>query len=400
MRGNTFMQVTQPEKTYRFIQSFYFFVFFGFGSLFPLLSVYLETERGLNHTQIGIIVATIPLITIFLQPIWGIISDYTRKPRNLLFITVTMAGVMSLLYTMLDGFILLLFGIISIAIFQSAVVPLSDSLSLSFVQNYKKEYGNIRLWGAMGFAFSVFIVGKVTDTSGDLTWIFYAFSIGMVFSILSLTSFPKQAQAVQVNFRYGFTRLMKEKTFLLFLVSNFLIFGPVLANNYYFGTFILAVGGTLTGIGIAFLLAAGSEAPFMKLSQKIIDKLGVIPVMLLCAGVSLSRWLFYFFEPSVELVYATTIAQGLSVGLYIPAALLFVRQTAPKDVQATAVGIYSAVGNGMGNAFFTFIGGMLVDVWSVFGMYAFFSGMTLVGMGLILLVRREMIQSSRLQYAH
>lgn len=387
------MNVGNAAKTYRFFQAFYLFAFFGFGSLFPLLSVYLENEKNLNNTQIGLIVATIPIVTIFLQPIWGMLSDYTRKPRRLLVIAGLMAGIMSLFYTWLDGFILLFLGMVGIALFQSAIVPLSDSLSLHFVQQFNKVYGNIRLWGALGFAIAVFVVGNITDATGSLTWIFYSFGLGLVLSVFALSAFPKQGQSVQVDFRQGFNRLMKEKTFLIFLCSNFLIFGPVLANNYYFGKFILAVGGTLSGVGIAFLLAAGSEAPFMKISQKIIDRLDVIPVMLLCAFVSFARWLFYFFDPHVGLVYATTIAQGISVGLYIPAALLFVRQTAPKEVQATAVGIYSAVGNGMGNAFFTFIAGLILDLLNVYWMYAFFSIMTMLGMGLIFIVRKE-FQSS------
>ncbi|KGP71219.1 MFS transporter [Pontibacillus yanchengensis] len=394
------MNVTKPQKTYRFFQTFYFFAFFGFGALFPLLSVYLETEKGLSHTQIGLVVAAIPIVTIFIQPLWGMMSDYTRKPRRLLVIAAVMASVMSFAYTWLDGFILLLLGIVGIALFQSAVVPLSDSLSLNFVQVFNKEYGNIRLWGAVGFAVAVFVVGQITDRTGDLSWIFYAFSLGLLLSVLALSSFPKQGQQVQVDFRTGFKTLVKEKTFIVFLVSNFLIFGPVLANNYYFGTFILTTGGTLTGVGIAFLIAAGSEAPFMNIAQKVINRLDVTFVMLICAFISGSRWLFYFFEPSTALVYATTIVQGVSVGLYIPAALLFVRKTAPKAVQATAVGIYSAVGNGMGNAFFTFIGGVLLDYWSVYGMYGFFAGMTFIGMSLLIYIRGGVtIPSSQVSYS-
>ncbi|KGX89168.1 MFS transporter [Pontibacillus litoralis] len=381
------MQVVKPQKTYRSFQLFYFLTFFGFGSLFPLLSVYLETEQGLTHTQIGLVVAMIPVTTIFIQPLWGMMSDYTRQPRRLLVIACTLAGLMAYTYTWLEGFSLLLIGVICIALFQSAIVPLSDSLSLHFVLTYKKEYGNIRLWGAIGFAVAVFIVGKVTDLTNDLTWIFYSFAFGLTASVLSLRMFPKQGQHVQVDFRSGIQTLMKEKTFMLFLCSNFLIFGPVLANNYYFGTFILSVGGTLSGVGIAFLIAAGSEAPFMNIAQKVIDRFDVTTVMLFCATVSSLRWLFYFFEPSVMLVYGTTVVQGISVGLYIPAALLFVRKTAPKAVQATAIGIYSAVGNGMGNAFFTFIGGVMLDVWSVNGMYGFFAGMTFVGMILLVVIK-------------
>jgi len=382
--------MTKPsiEKTYRFIQLFYFFAFFSFGSLFPLLSVFLEEEKGLNHTQIGIVIAALPLVTIFVQPVWGMISDYTRRPKRLLMIASIMAAVLGLFYPFMQLFLFLLIGIISIAVFQSGIVPLSDSLSLNFVHSNGKEYGNIRLWGAVGFAVSVFILGRVTDLTGSLNWIFYFFSFGLILALLALFQFPRRSEEVSVSFRAGLKVLLKQKPFMLFLISNFFIFGPVLANNYYFGTFILSVGGTLSGVGIAFLLAAGSEAPFMKYAQKVIDSIGVLNVILFSAFVSCSRWFLYFFEPSSELVYATTIVQGISVGLYIPAALILVRELAPPEVRATAVGLYSAVGNGLGNAFFTFTGGVMIDIWSAAGMYGFFSGMTLLGILLVTVVKK------------
>jgi MFS transporter, PPP family, 3-phenylpropionic acid transporter len=383
------MDVKQPEKTYRFFQSFYFLVFFAHGAVFPLLSIYLEAQMGLNNTQIGLIVSIIPMVTIFGQPMWGVLSDITGRPRLLLLIAVLAGGVTTLLYTWLSGFFVLFLGMIGIAIFQSAVVPLSDSLTLSFAQTYQKEYGNIRLWGSLGFAIAVFLLGQITENLNDTTWIFYAFALGYFLSALSLIPFPKRGHGVHVDFRSGMNTLMRNKTFIMFLSANFLIFGPVLANNYYFGKFILSVGGTLAGVGVAFLIAAGSEAPFMKYAQKIIDRFDPLLVLLICTIVSGVRWIFYAFDPSVTWIYATTIIQGISVGLYVPAALLFVRQVASKQVQATAVGLYSAVGNGMGNAFFTFLGGLLIDLWNVNGMYVLFSAMTLVGLAIISVIKRQ-----------
>ncbi|TGB00711.1 MFS transporter [Halobacillus salinus] len=387
------MASSSTEKTYRFIQAFYFFAFFAFGSLFPLLSVFLEQEKGLSHTQIGMVIAALPLVTIFVQPIWGMISDVTRRPKRLLMIASVCASLLGFFYPGLEWFPTLLIGIICIALFQSGIVPLSDSLSLNFVQEHGKEYGSIRLFGAIGFAVAVFVLGRVTEAVGSLDWIFTFFSTGLLLALVALFQFPKRADHVSISFREGMKVLIKRKAFILFLVSNFLVFGPVLANNYYFGTFILSVGGTLSGVGVAFLLAAGSEAPFMKFAQQVINRIGVYRVLILSSSVSGSRWLLYYFEPSSEVVYATTIVQGVSVGLYIPAALILVRELAPDNVRATAVGLYSAVGNGLGNAFFTFIGGVLIDVWSVTGMYGFFSFMTFSGVLLVLVVTRWSGQS-------
>lgn len=388
------MAQQSTETTYRFIQLFYFFTFFAFGSVFPLLSVFLAEEKGMTHTQIGMVIAALPLVTIFIQPVWGMLSDYTRNPKLLLMVASVVAGIFGFFYPVLQFFPVLLVGMIAIALFQSGIVPLSDSLSLNFVQRNGKEYGNIRLWGAIGFAVAVFVLGRVTESTGSMSWIFYSFSLALLAALLTLFKFPKRADEVSLSFKDGLRTLVKQKPFLLFLVSNFLIFGPVLANNYYFGTFILTVGGTLSGIGLAFLLAAGSEAPFMKIAQQVINRFGVLFVIIFSALISCLRWLLYFFEPSSLIVYITTIAQGISVGLYIPAALILVRELAPDDVRATAVGLYSAVGNGLGNAGFTFLGGVMIDLWSVSFMYGVFSMMTLVGI-IILFMVQNLIRSKR-----
>ncbi|SDK44636.1 MFS transporter [Sediminibacillus albus] len=380
--------MTQLEKTYRFFQIFYFFTFFSNGALFPLLAVFLEEEKGLNGTQIGLIVSAIPLVTVFMQPVWGALSDYTKNPRKLLLISGLTAGLLGFVYPLLTGYYPLVLGIVVVAVFQCALIPLSDSLTLNFVQTHNKDYGNIRLLGSVGFAVAAFVLGRLTDLSGSITWIFYAFSLAILLSLFTLFHFPKRGQGVTVSFRTGLTSLFKQKEFSLFLLANFLVFGPVLANNFYFGTFLLTAGGTLAGVGVAFLLAAGSEAPFMKFTQTIINRVGLLNVLVISGLVSSGRWLLYFFEPSTTVVYATTIVQGISVGMYVPAALLFIRDIAPKTLQATAVGVYSAVGNGVGNAFFTFLGGIMIDVGTIFVMYGFFALITLSGIGLLVYVQR------------
>ncbi|WP_026569651.1 MULTISPECIES: MFS transporter [Sediminibacillus] len=380
--------MVQHEKTYRFLQVFYFFTFFSNGALFPLLAVFLEEEKGLNHTQIGVIVSAIPLVTVFLQPIWGAISDFTKNPRKLLLISGLAAGLLGFGYPWLNGYYPLVFGIIIIAIFQCAIIPLSDSLTLNYVQTHNKDYGNIRLMGSVGFAVAAFLLGRLTDMTDSINWIFYAFSLAILLALLTLFDFPKRGQGVTVSFRTGLTSLFKQKEFSLFLLANFLVFGPVLANNFYFSTFVLTAGGTLAGVGVAFLLAAGSEAPFMRFTQTVINKVGIMNVLLISGGVSSARWLLYFFEPPTSVVYGTTIVQGISVGLYVPAALIFIRDIAPTALQATAVGVYSAVGNGVGNAFFTFLGGIMIDAGTIFIMYGFFSLITLFGLGLLVYIQR------------
>ncbi|MBA2873862.1 MFS transporter [Thermaerobacillus caldiproteolyticus] len=360
-------------------QLFYFLIFFGFGSLFPLLSVYLQEDVGLSGTEIGAIMSISPIVMIFVQPVWGMISDYTRKPVAVLVISLLSTALIGFLYSSVHQYGWLLIVAALLAFTQSAIVPISDSITLNYVQKIEGSYGSIRLWGSIGFALAVLIGGWLSDRF-SLVAIFYIFAFILLLSAMLAWRLPRESQAMKVEIGRGMVQLFRIPRFVLFLVTTFLVFGPIYANNFYFGVFIKEIGGTLTGIGFAFLLAAGSEAPFMKITDGLIRRYGTVAILIFAATISALRWMFYFFEPSLTLVYMTTIVQGFSVGLFIPAALQYVRELAPDHVRVTAVSLYSAVGNGLGSWFCTFAGGYILDYYHIGYVYLFFSVLTFIGL--------------------
>ncbi|MFC0274491.1 MFS transporter [Metabacillus herbersteinensis] len=365
---------------------FYFLIFFGFGSLFPLLSVYLKDVIGLSGSQIGMLMSISPVVMILIQPIWGIFSDATQKPTFLLTGAIVFAAIFGFIYSFIESYQLLLFAATLLAIMQSAVVPLSDSIAINYVQKTKAQYGSIRLWGAVGFAISVLVVGQLAE-SFSLSIIFYTFTIMLLISAIFAFQLPRESQPMQASIREGLKELTNVPKYFVFLFVAFLVLGPILANNIYFGIFITELGGGLTGIGIAFLLAAGSEAPFMRVASGWINKLGMINILLMATFISAARWILYFIEPPLAVVYITTIAQGFSVGLFIPAALQYVRDLSPSTVGATAISLYSAVGNGLGNWFCTFVGGIILEAFSILYVYLFYSILTFMGLFVLLYLK-------------
>nr|WP_237712825.1 MFS transporter [Bacillus methanolicus] len=106
------------------------------------------------------------------------------------------------------------------------------------------------------------------------------------------------------------------------------------------------------------------------------------------------RWILYFTQPSLSIVYITTVIQGFSVGLFIPAGLQYIKDITPVHITATAVTLYSAIGNGLGNWFSTFIGGIIYEEYNVFTVYLFFGIMALMGVLLIVwLIKEEKAES-------
>ncbi|NHM29421.1 MFS transporter [Neobacillus terrae] len=369
------------------LQGFYLLSFFGVGSLYPLLSVYLSEVEKLNGYQIGTILSIGPIVMIFFQPLWGMISDLTHSPTKVLTFTTFLAGVGGFGYYLFGSYSMFFLTAVLVAIFQSAIIPVSDSISLKFSSRLNYNYGNIRLFGSLGFGLAVFIMGKLSEFSPAV--IFFSFFVSLSLASILAFRLPKEHTGENVKIFSGMKDLFKLKKFVIFLFVTFLIFGPNLANNTYFGLFVDDLGGTYTGIGIAFFIAVMSEIPFMRVAGRGINKFGLLPIAAIAGTVSLVRWLFYFMEPSLSLVYASAVIQGFSLGLFIPAGLQYIREITPSHITATAVTIYSAIGNGLGNWFSTFVGGLIYDSYSIFGVYLFFAVLAFLGVLLTLWLIKE-----------
>lgn len=382
----------QKQANILSLKIFYLFSFFAVGSLTPLLSVYLANEAGLNGIEIGTIMSVGPIVMIVFQPIWGIVCDWSGKPAKILAMTSLLAGLFGLGYLLFEPYILLVSVAVVLAIFQSAIIPVSDSITLQYTTRIKSNYGKIRLFGSLGFGVAVFVMGKLSESFIGPSVIFYAFFIGLLIAAILALRLPEEPPQVKAKLFSGMKELVTMKRFLIFLAVTFLIFGPNLANNVYYGLFVEARGGTYTGIGIAFLLAVLSEIPFMRMAGSWINKLGLLPITLLAGIASLVRWLFYFTEPSLAIVYVTSMIQGFSLGLFIPAALQYIREVVPPHITVTAVTLYSAIGNGLGNWFSTFSGGIILDKSGIYMVYLFYSLLTLMGMLLtVWLMRLEKV---------
>ncbi|RDI43239.1 MFS transporter [Falsibacillus pallidus] len=263
------------KQTIFTMQIFYLLTFFGVGSLFPLLSVYLSGTEHLDGVQIGTIMSVGPIMMIFFQPLWGIICDITNAPTKVLTGTTVIAGVFALGYIMFHQYILILLVAVCIAIFQSAIIPVSDSISLKYTSKVNYNYGNIRLFGSLGFGIAVFIMGRLSEGFIGPKIIFFSFLISLAASSLLALNFPKEKAAAKIDLKKGIKELFSHKKFVLFLIVTFMIFGPNLANNVYFGLFVKESGGSYSGIGIAFLIAVLSEVPFMRLAGGAIRKWGL-----------------------------------------------------------------------------------------------------------------------------
>ena len=360
-------------------------IYFAIGALYSLLALYLE-QIGFTGTQIGLVMSAGSLMLIFAQPLWGLICDKTRRTVAVLKVSLLIAGCLALFLPFIRSYVpfLLLYSLVHI--FQGANAPISDTLGIKAAAKLNLTFGNFRQYGAIGFAIAVFTVSNVSEWVG--LWVIFPFYfMAYLAAVITFRQKEEVNEEMRVALLPGLKKLIVLPRYRLILLGTFFVFGPVVANNNYYSLLFEHVGGSLAGIGLAFLLFSGSEAPMMKLSGPIIQKLGLENTMIIATALSAARWIWYSTGPSPKFMLMMFIIQGLSVGLYIVSAAQYVSEAAVPELRTTAMTLYSSAGIGMGGIFCQFIGGVLLDVSNILSVYLFFGLSTLAGLAVLIYLK-------------
>ncbi len=362
------------NRTYMQFSALFFFNYFSLGAIVTFLGPYF-TSLGLSGAQIGTINGLRSFVTIFLPPLFGFIGDRTGRHKHILLSTMIISLILSLALPFSKSYfsILILFTLFSI--FQVSTSPLSDSLGL-----YAPfSYGRLRQWGAYGYALATLVTGIAADLLG-LYMIFVVFSLSL-FIAIGFTYQTKISSPIQQHHMFNDLKsLIKNKTFILLILFSFFFGVTIMSNNIFFSFLYQKAGGTLSGIGFAFLLFAMSEAPVMNTSGKYFKHFGPIPLLTFATLTGMLRWIIYSFGPPTSVLLGLFFLQGLSIGTFLPTIAELIRFSVKETVRSTAMTTYSAVFIGLSGVVGSFISGYILEYWGIQNVYVFFTLCSLISL--------------------
>ncbi|SNS84251.1 MFS transporter, PPP family, 3-phenylpropionic acid transporter [Anaerovirgula multivorans] len=364
---------------------FYVLLYFALGAIYPLLSQYL-IEIGLNGTEIGLITATGAVVVLLAQPIWGILCDKTQKTKKILTYTIAIAAALGIVLSFFQQFYVLLFGFAVLYFFQGANGPIIDGIVLNHTAKSNFSFGDVRQWGSIGFALAVFVAGVLGEKLG-LKIIFYIYSLFYIVALFLIKPLPSEKSNTKVQLTNGVKKLLKTPQYTLLLISVLFVFGPMNGHNVYFALLFKYLGGGISGVGLAFLLFAGSEAPIMKIANKITNKIGIVNTLLGATIISVLRWFWYSTGPSYQQILWLFMLQGLSVGLLIVTGAQYASKNAPDELRMTAMTLYSSLGLGLGSIISKLLGGIILDQYNILAVYRFFGYSSLIGFIPLLIIK-------------
>lgn len=369
---------------------FYAALFVVIGVVMPFWPLWL-TSRGLDATQIGIVLAAGMLTRVIASPIAAHIADLRgNRHRMMTFLAVGMVGVY-LLYGLTWNFWSVFWVSILSACFFPALMPLAESLTVRAAYRQKLDYGRIRLWGSVTFILAAVAGGRILKEGPiDLVWWMI---VGAALLVLGATFFlppdqqPKLAREEGTRSWARAQQLVMQKRFLLFL----LVAGLIQASHavyYAFATLHwLSLGYSETVIGILWAEGVIAEIALFAVSNRVVGRVGPERLLALACGLGVVRWLITGMASSLEVLFAVQLLHGMTYGAAHLAAMHFIQRTTPPDLSATGQSIYASTTMGviMGGAMFA--SGPLYESFSG-GAYNWMAGMAAVAtLGAVFLAR-------------
>jgi nucleoside transporter len=258
-------------------------------------------------------------------------------------------------------------------------LALVNAISFNQMQNPDKEFPGIRVWGTIGWIAAGLIILLIQSYffQGVETSNIPMKIAGGVSILLGLYSFtlpntpPKMAgQKVSAGDVLGLKalRLMKDRSFALFVICSFLISIP-LAFYYNFTNVFLNESG-MTGVAGKMTMGQMSEVIFMLLMPFFFTRLGVKKMLL----IGMLAWVVRYFlfalgdnEGMVWMFYGGIILHGICYDFFFVTGQIYVDKKAGKEIRASAQGLIALITYGLGIGVGSEISGRIVSAYTVEG---------------------------------
>jgi len=338
--------------------------------------------------QIGIITSIGTLVGIGASPFWGYRSHRSKDSLRIVLQLCIVTTLLIVSLVLAKQYVLFLLGYAAFAFFQTPIMPLTDAVTLE----NRIPFGAVRKWGALGFAAGVFLAGQIAEAT-SLATIFplcgFCYAVAWVVMMRLRRDRDKvgtasdcekrQADIPKKKLHGGYGILFRNKKLIALLISAFFICGTNIANNIYFGFLYKEVGGSIAGIGVAFLLMCSSEAPFMAWTERLEKILTMEKMILISMIISALRYLWYSTGPAPELLIGTFFIQGMVNGIVLVEFVRYVSKLVEPAMIGMALTLYQALSSGSSSILCQFISGVILDYFGGIRVYLFFAVYNMIG---------------------
>lgn len=390
--SNDKSQISPLRNGYLF-RAVFFFGFASLGCWMPNFNVWLE-DKGLSGAEMGYVSAIPWLVMLVVQPLWGVVAD--KKGKMLCFTIAVLAAALLFAVFPFAGtgkFSIALFTCL-LAVFQTPVLPLLDSLTLDYTAlNPNASYSNLRFWGAPGFGGGALLTGLLTETYGsDVIFYLSAVFLFIAWVIARMLRVQQSAvSAADISFK-GLRQTLDNKMLLSFLVIVMIVSIAQSASSFFLTVYMREIGASSSVTGTAIGVQALSELPFYFIAAWLLRKTVAQNVLQIAIWGTAVRLLLYYLNGNPYLVIGIETLNGVTWTLLWIASVEFVNSQVPAQWRTTGQSLLWAMYFGAGAVLGNIMIGRLYESLPMRQIFGIFSGvvwMVAIVFGVMIRLRKH-----------
>lgn len=363
------------RNTYYQLSVMMFLQFFIWGAWFVTLGTYLGSIN-FSGSQIGYTYLMNNIAAILSPFFIGMIADRYFSSEKVLSILHILGGLVIFFVSNLTTVFGLITGLLIYNLCYMPTLALVNAISFQQMEDPGKEFPKVRVWGTIGWIVAGLIIMLIqykffeaVERSAIPMKMAGIVSLVMGLYALTLPKTPPKnvGKEVSIGDILGLKalRLLKERSFLIFVICSLLISIP-LAFYYNFTNMFLNDLG-MKGVAGKQTLGQMSEVIFMVLMPWFFVRLGVKKMLLVGMLSWVLRYILFASGNMGSLAwmfYLGILLHGVCYDFFFVTGQIYIDKKADKSIRASAQGFIALVTYGVGLGLGSFISGKIVDLFT------------------------------------
>ncbi len=375
-----------PEQSLNF--GLFFFCYFSFVGVFPPFVSLFFAHRGIDPVEIGILMSIMQGMRIIGPNLWGWTADVTRKRSRILQITAVSALLTFFGLFFCTTFFQFALVMAAINLFTSAQGPLSDAIMLAEMRGNLTRYGQLRLWGSVGYIVMTSAVGLFLDCYG-IEWMPW---IGALILVVSFMVSLRIYDTPAVHDNRGKTSIwpvLLRREVMAFMTSACFMLAAHAGLYAFYSLYLAQLGYSSVTIGLMWAFGAIAEIIFFIYQAPIFTRFGVRSVMLVSIFLAMVRFvLIGVGAESLVILLVAQLLHAATFGAHHTASIITIQRWFAGALQARGMAAFISASYGIGGT----LGGLFMSlIWGEMGpkaVYLFSAGFAVLAMGAVALSYR------------
>jgi len=350
-----------------------FLQYFASGATWPIMSLYLTNHLHFSGAQAGVVLAMSCVAAVISPWVGACVADRIISAERLLAVCHFVAAGLMLTLSTQTGFTAVLVLYLAYTLMTGPTVALTNAITFHNAPGGNKAFGNIRLWGTIGWIVVAWVFGFLWlrgagagVVQGRLPDALKLSAISSVVLGLYTLTLPKAGRRIE-----GPVQLFPHESLrvfvrpqILWIAATSLLIG-IVDRYHYFGMapYLRHLGFSDASIMPSMSVGQMVEAPAMAILGWMLARLGIKVTLILGILAEICRFLAFAWGGSTAIVFSGICCHGLAYAFFFTAVYTYIDGHCDKTSRTGLHQIFSIITGGIGSLAANLLAGVCMDLF-------------------------------------